>query len=96
MKRIPLTVETERVARHIIWFEEPERALQDTARFLAYAMRYGTIEDLEVINRFLSEDDLREALDKAPPGVMDPRSWAYWNARFGRFPAPAMPTRKLR
>jgi len=38
---------------------------------------------------------LREALDHAPPGVIDPRSWAYWNSKLGRYPAPPPPTRRL-
>jgi len=25
----------------------------------------------------MSDEDFREALDKAPPGIIDPRSWAY-------------------
>lgn len=37
----------------------------------------------------------REALDRAPPGVIDPRSWAYWSCNMGRYPTPTMPTRPL-
>ena len=40
-------------------------------------------------------DDLREARDHAPPGIIDPRSSAYWNSRLGRYPAPSPPTRRL-
>ena len=36
---------------------------------------------------------VREALDRAPPGIFDPRSWAYWNLKLGRYPAPALPRR---
>jgi hypothetical protein len=38
---------------------------------------------------------MREALDKAPPGIIDPRSWAYWNSKMGRYPAPPLPVRKF-
>ena len=34
-----------------------------------------------------------EALEQAPPGIMDERSWAYWNAVTGRYPVPPMPRR---
>ena len=35
---------------------------------------------------FLNDDDAREALDHAPPGVIDAHSWAYWNLKLGRVP----------
>src|SRR5690242_460562 len=33
------------------------------------------------------------SLDNVPPGIMDGRSWAYWNLRVGRFPPPPQRTR---
>ncbi|HEY4213778.1 MAG TPA: hypothetical protein VGM84_20055 [Steroidobacteraceae bacterium] len=81
------------MARRVVWFEEPEKALANPVRFLAYAMTYALHEDVRVIRRYLSDDDFREALDNAPPGIIDPRSWAYWNLKMGRFPAPPMPKR---
>jgi hypothetical protein len=95
MTPIPLTAETEALARRIVWFESPETALADPIRFLAYAMTYATAEDLPLIRRYVSDDDFREALDNAPPGIIDPRSWAYWNARMGRYPAPPLPQRRI-
>lgn len=92
---IPLTSETAAVARRIIWFEEPEQALADTVRFLAYAMTYATHPDWKVLRRFVSESDLRDALDRAPPGIMDARSWSYWNVIVDRSPAPPMPERRF-
>ena len=72
-------------------FEEPQLALTDTARFLAYTMTYGDQADMNIIRLYLSDDELRDAMDSAPFGVFDPRSWAYWNLMLGRFPAPSMP-----
>lgn len=95
MKTIPLTPDTEALARRLVWFEEPEEALSDTFRFAAYALARATHEDMKLLQRFLTEDDLREALDHAPAGIIDPRSWAYWNAKMGRYPAPPMPTRRF-
>lgn len=93
MRPIPVTPETAEVARRIIWFEEPEKALADPIRFMAYAMTYARHEDMGVIRRYVSDDDIRQALDAAPPGIVDPRSWAYWNLKMGRFPPPPMPKR---
>jgi hypothetical protein len=95
MKTIPLTPDTEALARRLVWFVSLAEALSDTSRFVAYALARATHEDMTLLRKFLSDDDLREALDHAPPGIIDPRSWAYWNSRLGRYPAPPMPARQL-
>jgi len=58
-------------------------------------MTYGTYRDVAVIQKYLSDDGLREALDQAPPGVFDNRSWAYWNLKLGRYPPPPPPVREI-
>ena len=93
MKPIPLTAETEAIARRVIWFEPPAEALADPIRFMAYAMASATHEDMKALRHYVSDDDFRDALDHAPPGIIDPRSWAYWNAKLGRYPAPRLPRR---
>jgi hypothetical protein len=93
MKPIPITARTLAIARRISWLEEPQRALSHPIRFLAYAMTHARHEDMRLIRRYVSDDDFREALDGAPPGIIDPRSWAYWNLKMGRFPAPPAPRR---
>ena len=96
MKPIPVTPETRAVARRIVWFESPVRALSDPNRFMAYAMASATHEDMNVLRRHVSDEDFRETLDRAPPGVIDARSWAYWNAKLGRYPPPRAPRRTLK
>jgi hypothetical protein len=95
MKMLPLTAEIEAIARRVVWFEEPREAIAITPRFLAYAMTYGSYQDMSVIRKHLSDDELRAALDAVPPGIFDPRSWAYWNLILGRYPAPPLPERML-
>ncbi|MGA7537669.1 MAG: hypothetical protein WBW93_02750 [Steroidobacteraceae bacterium] len=90
MRAIPVTPQTVDVARRIIWFEEPEKALAEPVRFMAYAMTYARHEDMRVIRQYVSDEEIRQALDTAPPGIIDPRSWAYWNLRMGRFPPPLL------
>jgi hypothetical protein len=80
---------------NLVWFEPPAAALADPVRFLAYAFARATHEQMKVLRTYVSEDDLREALDKAPAGIIDPRSWAYWNGRMGRLPIPPLPKRRL-
>jgi len=75
MKTIPVAPDTEALARRLVWFEAPREALADTFRFVAYAVARATHEDMKLLRRFLSDDNLREALDNAPRGTIDPRSW---------------------
>lgn len=96
MTPIPLNDETKALARRVVWFDTPAEALADPIRFMAYVMARATVEDLAIVLRYVTEEDFREALDKAPPGIIDARSWAYWNSRFGRYPAPRMPSRTFR
>lgn len=92
---LPKTPAIEALSRRILWFEPPEVALTNTNRFIAYAMRYGTHHDMELIRRYVDDNQLRDALKAAPPGVIDPRSWAYWHVKLGIFPPPEMPVRQL-
>jgi hypothetical protein len=93
MKPLPHNQDLLSLAPRIIWFESPERALSDPVRFLAYVMTYGTLADIAVVRRYLDLDDFREALESAPPGIIDKRSWAYWNTITGRHPVPPRPRR---
>jgi hypothetical protein len=95
MKPLPHNADLLGLAPRVIWFEPPERALAEPVRFLAYVMTYGTLQDLAVIHRYLELDDFREALEHVPPGIMDERSWAYWNVMTGRYPVPPMPRRVI-
>jgi hypothetical protein len=90
-----LTPETRALAARLVWFEPPEDALADPIRFVAYAFARATHDDMAILRRFVRDVELREALDNAPAGIIDPRSWAYWNALMGRYPAPPLPTRHL-
>ena len=94
MKPLPETPELLAVARRVVWFKPPAEALADPVHFLAHVMTYGTIEDLRALAGMAGPEEFREVLEHAPPGVFDPRSWAYWNLKCGRLPAPPQPVRK--
>ena len=95
MKPLPCNSDLLTVAPRVIWFEPPAKALANPIRFLAYLMTYGALEDIAVVRRYVDLDDFREALEHAPPGIIDERSWAYWNVVTGRYPAPPMPQRVI-
>jgi len=92
---LPNTPELRAVSRRVIWFEDPETALADPVRFAAYAMTYGLLEDMKTLRCYMSDDDMREALKNAPPGIFDGRSWAFWHLKFGMYPPPPLPTRQF-
>ncbi len=93
MKPLPVTPEVLNVARRVVWFKEPEEELADPVHFLAHVMTFGAVEDLKALQGIVGNDEFREVLEKAPPGIFDARSWAYWNLKCKRQPAPPLPTR---
>jgi hypothetical protein len=93
VKTLPPTPELLRLARRVVWFEEPEQALANPVQFLAHVMVFGTVEDLAALRDIGGKNDYRAVLEHAPPGVFDARSWAYWNLACGRCPTPPLPER---
>lgn len=84
-----------RVAHEVVWFKAPAETLEDPTFFLAHLMTYGTADEINAVKKYFTADDFRRALENAPPGVFDARSWAYWNTVFGRLPVPPMPKRRF-
>jgi hypothetical protein len=89
------TEELMRVARRCVWFKPPETTVAYPEHFIAHVLTFGSHEDVKTLRLQVTDDDLRETLDNAPPGVFDPRSWAYWNLMLGRDETPPMPKRAL-
>ena len=94
MKPLRETPELLAVAERVVWFKPPRETLADPVHFLAHVMTYGTVEDLRTLNAVVQPGEFREALEHAPPGIFDERSWAYWNLKCGHSPAPPMPVRR--
>lgn len=82
------------LARRVVWFKDPEETVKDRAFFLAHIMTYGTLDDVLIARHYFTSADFRDALDHAPAGVFDPRSWAYWNTIYGH-PTPRPLPRRL-
>ena len=74
------TAELLKVAERVVWFKKPHDTLNDPVHFLAHAMQWGTADDLVALDRAgINLAHFSEVLDKAPAGIFDARSWAYWN-----------------
>lgn len=93
LQRIPKDLAL--VARRVVWYDPPEQSLQSSANFLAHVMTYGTVQDVVTAEKYFSRADFSAALENAPPGVFDERSWVYWNTVMGRVPVPPIPKRNL-
>ena len=91
MTSLSLSPEIEAICRRVMSFEKPQQAISNPARFLAYVMTHGDYADMVVIQKHMTDDEICAAMDNAPPGIFDPRSWAYWNLKLGRYPAPTRP-----
>jgi hypothetical protein len=83
------------VAKRVVWFQTPQETLRDPVLLLCHVMTYGMIEDLKVVRSSFSDDDFKEALRQAHPGIFDARSWAYWHLILGEEPVPPLPTRQF-
>jgi hypothetical protein len=95
VRPIPLNDETRALAASLVWFEPAGEALADPIRFMAYAFARATHEEMKRLRAYVDDCDFAEALERAPPGIIDPRSWAFWNARIGRYPTPPLPVRRF-
>ena len=95
VKPLPHTAELLALAGRTVCYKAPDEAVADQLNLVAHVLTYGDQEDVKVLRRYLDLNDIRESLDRAPPGVFDERSWSYWNAMVGRFPPPPMPRRLI-
>jgi hypothetical protein len=57
MKSLPVTPELLAVARRVMWFEDPERALAEPVQFLAHVMVFGGVEDLRALRGIVGKDE---------------------------------------
>lgn len=82
------------IAAKYVWWQPAEVTLARPRHFLCQLMTLGTAEDVRFVRRVMSDEALIDALEHAPPGVMDAKSWNFWHLFFGRQPSP-LPERPL-
>jgi hypothetical protein len=71
------------VARRVVWFKEPDDALEDREHFIAHVLAHGALSDVQKTRRFYGDTAIGEALKNAPSGIFSARQWAFWCARYG-------------
>jgi hypothetical protein len=96
LSSLPHAADLLSVARRCVWFLSPDEALDRPVHFIAQVLTYGVHDDVRMLRRYVSDRELIAALDQAPPGVFDGRSWAYWHLKLkGLRQPPPMPERVL-
>ena len=83
------------MARKYVWWQPPERTLEDRRLFLAQMMTLGTVADIRWLLSRVSTSELRRVLRDPPIGIFNRRSWNFWHLRLGLTPTPALPARPL-
>lgn len=83
------------IAARVCWWQRAEETLSDTPLFLCRVMTFGTWEDVCFCLDHFGNDAFRDALQSAPPGLLDRRSWSYWHHRLAVFPVPSLPIRAI-
>jgi hypothetical protein len=81
-----MTPEIEAWARKYIWWERSETAAQRPILLLCQLMQLGTWEDVKRARQLFGDAAFKQALEGAPPGVLDAKSWHYWHLFFGLAP----------
>ncbi len=90
----PYPEELLRVAKKVVWYDQPEDTLGDLKTFLTHVMVYGSAGDLAIVERYVPLDEFRRVLEEAPAGVFTEEAWKRWHERFG-MPAPSLPRRRF-
>jgi hypothetical protein len=90
----PYPAELLRVARKVVWFDDPKKTLDDVTTFLAHLMVYGSPADVAVVQRYASTSEFRKVLENAPAGLFTQEAWTRWHERFG-MEAPPLPRRRF-
>jgi hypothetical protein len=83
------------IARRVCWWQSAQATLENTQRFLCQVMVFGTWDDACFALGHYGEATFREALQSAPPGLFDNRSWHYWHHRLHLLPVPPRPQRAI-
>jgi hypothetical protein len=91
----PYPADLMQVARKVVWYDSPERTLEHLSTFLAHLMVYGSQADVELVQRYVSLDEFRKALQDAPAGVFTQDAWTKWHRQLGMEPIPPLPRRRF-
>lgn len=78
-----------RLAARYVWWKPAGEVLSDPAPLLWSILSIGTAEDYVTVRNIVGEAALIAALQRAPSGAVDQRSWSFWHDHFKLAPMPS-------
>jgi hypothetical protein len=84
----PFPAELLRVAHKVMWYDAPERTLEDIPTFLAHLMVYRSLRAAELVEECVSPEEFLKALKNALAGVFTQDAWTKWHKQLGIEPIP--------
>jgi hypothetical protein len=91
---VPYPADLLRIARKVIWYDQPERTLADLDTYLAHLMVYGSSADVAVAGQYVPIEEFRRVLENAPAGLFTQEAWQKWHEQLG-MPVKPLPRRRF-
>ena len=66
---VPFPADLLRIARKVVWYDQPEQTLANLDTFLAHLMVYGSSADVAVTSQYVPAEEFRRVLENAPAGL---------------------------
>lgn len=87
------------LAKTYIWWKSPDEALEFPERIITQVMNMGDWTDVRIMEKTIPRETLRDALQNAQAGWLDPPSWHFWHYRLGlaktERDVPPLPQRRI-
>ena len=80
---IPYPPELLRIARKVVWYDQPEQTLAHLDTYLAHLMVYGSPTDVAVTEKYVPAEEFRRVLENAPAGLFTQEAWLKWHEQLG-------------
>jgi hypothetical protein len=91
---VPYPADLLRIARKVVWYDQPERTLADLDTYLAHLMVYGSSADVAVTAQYVPTEEFRRVLENAPAGLFAQEAWQKWHEQLG-MPVKPLPRRRF-
>lgn len=83
-----------RIARKVVWYDQPEQTLAHLDTYLAHLMVYGSSADVAVTGQYVPIEEFRRVLGNAPAGLFTQEVWQKWHKQLG-VPVQPLPRRRF-
>ena len=70
---VPYPADLLRIARKVVWYDQPEQTLADLDTYLAHLMVYGSSADVAVTGQYVPTEEFRMVLENAPADCLHKR-----------------------